>query len=247
MSTENKIYLQDRTVVVPGDLIAEGNFQIPWSPYIIRQGNKYFASVIGVVEVKDSIFEVIPLEGSHYYPRIGDTVIALVEDVELYGWTTDIKAPYSAYLPASSLLGRPANVGEDLRRYIDVGDYVIAKVESFDRTSDPVLSVKGKGLGRVSSGTVIDILPVKVPRVVGKGKSMLETLSTETGCDILVAQNGRVLANCPSKEKENILIMAIRTIERESHTKGLTDRIKKLIKESLGDKSVTSSEAQTNT
>ncbi|MEM1622438.1 MAG: RNA-binding protein, partial [Metallosphaera sp.] len=80
-----------------------------------------------------------------------------------------------------------------------------------------------------------------------KGKSMLETLSTETGCDILVAQNGRVLANCPSKEKENVLIMAIRTIERESHTKGLTDRIKKLIKESLGDNSVTSSEAQTNT
>ena len=56
MSTENKIYLQDRTVVVPGDLIAEGNFQIPWSPYVIKQGNKYYASVIGVVEVKDSIF-----------------------------------------------------------------------------------------------------------------------------------------------------------------------------------------------
>lgn len=83
MSGENKIYLQDKSVVAPGDLIAEGNFQIPWSPYIVKQGNKYFASVIGIVEVKDSVFEIIPLEGSHYYPRIGDTVIALVEDVEL--------------------------------------------------------------------------------------------------------------------------------------------------------------------
>ncbi|QKQ99907.1 RNA-binding protein [Metallosphaera tengchongensis] len=243
MSGNTKIYLQDKTVVVPGDLIAEGSFQIPWSPYIIKQDNKYYASVIGILDVKDSFFEVIPLEGSYYYPRIGDTVIALVEDIELYGWRTDIKAPYSAYLPASSLLGRPANVGEDLRRYIDIGDYVIAKVDSFDRTSDPQISVKGKGLGRVTSGTVVDILPVKVPRVIGKGKSMLETLTTETGCDVLVGQNGRVWANCPSKEKEEVLLIAIRTIEKESHTKGLTDRIKKLIKESLGDKSVTSSEA----
>ncbi|AEB96083.1 MAG: exosome complex RNA-binding protein Rrp4 [Metallosphaera sp.] len=247
MSGENKIYLQDKSIVVPGDLIAEGNFQIPWSPYIIKQSNKYFASVVGILEIKEPVFEVIPLEGSHYYPRIGDTVIALVKDVEQYGWIVDIKAPYSAYLPAASLLGRPANVGEDLRRYIDVGDFVIAKLESFDRTSDPTLSVKGKGLGRVSTGTVIDVLPVKVPRIVGKGRSMMDTLSTETGCDLIVAQNGRVWANCPSIEKEKILITAIRTIEQESHTKGLTDRIKKLIKESLGDKSVTSSEAQTNT
>ncbi|EHP69444.1 MAG: exosome complex RNA-binding protein Rrp4 [Metallosphaera yellowstonensis] len=239
----NKIYLQSRSIVAPGDLIAEGNFQIPWSPYIIKQGNKYYSSVLGLLEVRESTFEVIPLEGSFYYPKVGDTVVGLVEDVELYGWMTDIKAPYSAYLPASSLLGRPANVGEDLRRYIDVGDYIIAKVDSFDRTTDPVLSVKGKGLGRVSSGIVIDIMPVKVPRVVGKGKSMLEMLISETGCEILVAQNGRVWANCPSKEKENILIMAIRTIEKESHTKGLTDRIKKLIREALGDKNVASPEA----
>ncbi|MCI2414599.1 MAG: exosome complex RNA-binding protein Rrp4 [Candidatus Aramenus sp.] len=235
MSSNNKIYFPNRSIVVPGDLVAEGNFQVPWSPYYYKQGNKYYSTVIGLFEVKEPIFEIIPLEGSYYYPKIGDTVIGLVEDIELYGWILDIKSMYSAYLPASSLLGRSVNLGEDLRKFIDVGDYVIAKVENFDRTTNPVLNVKGKGLGRVAYGTVIDIMPVKVPRVIGKNKSMLEVLTSETGCEILIAQNGRIWANCPSKDKENILILAVKTIEAESHIRGLTDRIKSLIKEKIGE------------
>lgn len=239
----NKIYYQGRSIVLPGDILAEGNFQIVWSPYMYKQNNKYYSSVIGLFEPKGNVFEVIPLEGSKYFPRIGDIVIGLVEDIELYGWIVDIKAPYSAYLPALSLLSRPVNPGEDLRRYIDVGDYVIAKVEVFDRTTNPILSVKGKGLGRVTSGNIIEIMPVKVPRVIGKGKSMLEVLTSETGCDILVGQNGRIWANCPSKDMEDILFLAIKTIERESHIKGLTDRIRNMIKEKKGELNVTNSKA----
>lgn len=243
LNNNSKIYYQTRSIVLPGDVLAEGNFQIAWSPYTFKQNNKYYSSVIGLFEPKGNVFEVIPLEGSKYFPRIGDTVIGLVEDIELYGWIVDIKSPYSAYLPAMSLLGRPVNVGEDLRRYIDVGDYVIAKVEVFDRTTNPILSVKGKGMGRVTSGNIIDIMPVKVPRVIGKGKSMLEVLTSETGCEILVGQNGRIWANCPSKDMEDILFFAIKVIERESHIKGLTDRIRNLIKEKKGELNVANSKA----
>ncbi|EZQ03876.1 MULTISPECIES: exosome complex RNA-binding protein Rrp4 [Acidianus] len=246
LSNENnnkKLYYQERTIVSPGDLIAEGAFQIPWSPYIYKIENKYYSSVVGIFEPKENRFEVIPLKGSFYYPKIGDTVIGLVEDIETYGWIVDIKAPYSAYLPGSSLLGRSVNIGEDIRKYIDVGDYVIAKVENFDRTIDPILSVKGKGLGRIIHGNIIDIMPVKIPRVIGKNKSMMEVLTTETGCEMLVAQNGRVWANCPSKEMEDILIFSIDKIEHESHIKGLTDRIKNFIQEKKGELGVTESKA----
>ncbi|AEE93716.1 exosome complex RNA-binding protein Rrp4 [Acidianus hospitalis] len=242
-NSNNKIYFKSRSIVVPGDLIAEGSFQIPWSPYIYKLGNKYYSTVIGIVDPKDSTFEIIPLEGSHYYPRVGDTVIGLIEDVELYGWIVDIKAPYSAYLPALSLLGRPVNIGEDLRKYLDIGDYVIARVESFDRTINPVLTVKGKGLGRLNNGKIIDIMPVKVPRVIGKNKSMYELLTSETGCEMIVAQNGRIWANCPSKDMEEVLFLSIKTIERESHIKGLTDRIKELIEKKKGELNVTNSKA----
>ncbi|WP_338601149.1 exosome complex RNA-binding protein Rrp4 [Sulfolobus tengchongensis] len=247
MSQQQKILLQPRSIVVPGELVAEGEFQIPWSPYILKVSNKYYSTVVGLFDVKDTQFEIIPLEGSFYYPKIGDIVIGLIEDVEIYGWVVDIKAPYKAYLPALNLLGRPVNVGEDLRRYLDVGDYIIARIENFDRTVDPVLSVKGKDLGRISNGTVIEIMPVKVPRVIGKNKSMYETLTSKSGCSMLVANNGRIWANCPSRLSEEILIEAIRKIENESHIKGLTDRIKQFIEEKLGEKSASGGEAKINT
>lgn len=36
MSQSQKIVLQPRSIVVPGELLAEGEFQIPWSPSIWR-------------------------------------------------------------------------------------------------------------------------------------------------------------------------------------------------------------------
>ncbi len=245
--SQSRILVQPRTIVVPGDVIAEGDLKLTWSPYYLRVGDKFISTVVGMVNVKENYFEVIPLEGSFYYPKVGDIVIGLVKDIEPYGWTIDIKAPYSAYLPASSLLGRPVNAGEEVRKFMDVGDYVIAKVEDFDRTTDPILSLKGgKELGRINSGIVVDFMPNKVARIIGKGRNMLETLSSETGCSIYVAQNGRLLANCPSRTSEELLIFAIRTIEAESHIKGLTDKIKQLIREKAGGMSASNAETKVN-
>ncbi|AHC51017.1 RNA-binding protein [Sulfolobus acidocaldarius SUSAZ] len=235
MSQANKIYFEDRSIVTPGDLIAEGEFQVPWSPYYYKVNGKYYSGITGLITVKDgSMFEVIPLESSRYYPKVGDTIIGLVEDIEIYGWVIDIKSFYSAYLPASSLLGRPISPGEDVRRYLDVGDYVIAKIEAFDRTISPVLTVKGKGLGRIPLGTVMDIMPVKVPRVIGKNRSMIEVLTSESGCEIFVAQNGRIHIKCANNLIEEALIEAINIIQSESHTKGLTERIRNFLKQKLG-------------
>lgn len=245
----SKIFYQDRSIVTPGDLIAEGEFQVPWSPYFYKIGNKYYSAITGLLSVKEgNIFEVIPLEGQRYYPRIGDTVIGLIEDIEIYGWIVDIKSFYSAYLPASSLLGRAIAPGEDLRRFLNIGDYILAKVEAYDRTINPVLTVKGKGLGRISSGIIVEISPAKVPRVIGKNKSMLEVLTSETGCDIQVAQNGRILVKCANSLSEEALISAINVIQSESHIKGLTERIRAYLREKLGgSKNDASAEAKTNT
>lgn len=229
-----KIYVNDRQIVAPGDLLAEGELEIPWSPYIFREKSKYYASVTGIVEVKDGSLTVIPLKGSKYFPRVGDTVLGSIEDVELYGWSVDIKAPYLAYLPAISLLGRPVSPGEELRRYLDVGDYVIAKVEAFDRTTNPILTARGKDLGKVPEGMVISVSPVKIPRIIGKNRSMINTMSSLTGCNIEAFPNGMVWVRCPTKALEDLINDAIRIIEAESHTKGLTERITTFIASKLG-------------
>ncbi|MCG2910807.1 MAG: RNA-binding protein, partial [Sulfolobales archaeon] len=70
-----QIFVMDQQVVCPGDLLAEGDFEIPWSPYIYKESNRYYASVVGVVDVKNGTFTVIPLKGSKYWPRVGDTVL----------------------------------------------------------------------------------------------------------------------------------------------------------------------------
>jgi len=81
---------------------------------------------------------------------------------------------------------------------------------------------------KIEDGIIIEIQPSKVPRIIGKNGSMVSLLRQHTGCWIFVGQNGRVWIR---GESENIsrLVEAIRKIEREAHTTGLTDRISKFL------------------
>lgn len=227
-----KIYVNSRDLVTPGDILAEGNVEALNYPYVIKEGNYVVSTVVGLVDIQNNNkVGVIPLEG-FYYPKEGDMVIGIVEEIGVTHWEVNIRAPYKGVLTASDFLGRPFNPAqEDLSKYLNVGDVIIAKIESFDRTRDPLLTVKGKDLGKVTEGTIIEVDPSRVPRIIGKKKSMLNVLTSETGCNVVVAQNGRVLIKCPSEELEAILILAIKKIEREAHTSGLTERIREFILE----------------
>ncbi len=229
-----KLYVSNRQVVVPGDPIAEGDDVIVESPLIEKVGNRYYAVVIGLVTVSQEEGKVkiglIPLEGA-YIPKPGDIVVGVVEDIGLTHWEVDIRSPYRGILTIQEVLDRPFNPAtEQLQKYFDVGDYVVAKVAAFDRTRDPLLTVKGKGLGRVTEGVVVEIKPSRVPRVIGKKASMINMLVSETGCDFVVGQNGRILVKCPNKDLEEIAVLALRMIEREAHTTGLTDRVREFIR-----------------
>ncbi len=227
---EYKIYVENRQLVIPGEVLAEGDIEAA-SPFIYRFGNKLYSSIIGLVDIQDNKLNIIPLEG-YYFPKVGDLVIGLVIDVGITNWIVDIRAPYRAIMNASDVLNRQFNpIQDDLRRYFDVGDYVLAKIAIFDRVHNPVLTLKDKGLGKIVSGKIVEIAPSRVPRVIGKRRSMLNMLTEETGCDIVVAQNGRIWINCKDKQLEDILILALKKIELEAHTTGLTDRVRNFIRE----------------
>jgi len=57
---------------------------------------------------------------------------------------------------------------EDARKYLDVGEMVIASVIAFDRTRNPSLSCRDHNLGKIQKGTVIDVDATRVPRIIGK-------------------------------------------------------------------------------
>lgn len=214
-------------IIVPGERVSskvEGKH-----PYIIEISGSKIATVIGLLSKRDDKQTFVNLKGV-YMPEVGHVVIGLVESIGVTNWYVDINAPYQAILPASDFLGRPFNPAvDDLSRYLKPGDYVKAKIVLFDKTRNPVLSVQGEGLGRIVNGVIVDVTPSKIPRVIGRRRSMANMIEEKTGCSIFPAVNGRVHVECPNRELEMIAIMALKIIEAEAHTVGLTERIAKFI------------------
>jgi exosome complex component RRP4 len=52
----------------------------------------------------------------------------------------------------------------------------------------------------------------------------------ETGCDIIIGQNGRIVVKGSSREQEEMVVKVIRRIELEAHTTGLTNRIQEYLR-----------------
>lgn len=60
---------------------------------------------------------------------------------------------------------------------------------------------------------------------------MISMIKQETNCQIILGLNGVILVTGKEPEDEELAITAIKKIEQESHTSGLTDRITQLLKE----------------
>ena len=219
--------VEKKQLVVPGEQLAEDDYLPGENTYKIS-GNIY-ASRVGLVDFSGNKIYVVPLKGA-YIPCVDDPVIGKVTDIGMSGWTIDIGAPYPAMLLSSETFGpRQPFARTDLTKVFDVGDLVLARVISFDRTRDPLLTARDPGLGKVSSGRVIHISPVKIPRLIGRKGSMISMLKRETGCQISVGQNGVVLISGRMPFDESLAMSAVKMIEKEAHTHGLTDRIREMI------------------
>lgn len=223
------IVAEPKQVVAPGELLAEGDHLLGDNAF--RIGTQIYSACIGILEVDGNRVFVVPLKGN-YFPRSGDLVAGRVVDIGLSGWSVDIRAPYEAMLPASETPGPRGPRRRDLSTSYDVGDMVLAEVLAFDRTRDPLLTVKGPGLGKVSTGRVVEISAAKIPRLIGRKGSMISMLKKETDCQITVGQNGVVLVWGKSPQSERVAVEAIYMVEREAHTRGLTDRIREMISKS---------------
>ncbi|HID18510.1 TPA: hypothetical protein EYP27_03105 [Candidatus Bathyarchaeota archaeon] len=112
-----------------------------------------------------------------------------------------------------------------------IGDIIVAKVVAFDRTRDPAITVKERGLGKVEGGVIIDLTPTKVPRLIGKKGSMINMVKQLTGCELIAGQNGKVLIKGKNLKMVELAIHSVRMVEEQAHTSGLTDRIRRFIEE----------------
>jgi exosome complex component RRP4 len=222
------LIVEDRQLVLPGDLLADDDYKAGENTY--AEESKIFASKIGIVGSRRNVIHVIALRG-FYSPQVGDIVIGKVVSINLGGWVLDINSPYQAILFVSEVFERSFNPRKDeLSEVFNTGDMILAKVSGFDRTRDPVLTLRGRGLGKITHGRIIEMTSAKIPRLIGKKGSMIDMIKKGTGCQIVVGQNGRVLVRGKREEDVAFTIKIIRKIEEEAHTSGLTNRISELIK-----------------
>jgi len=222
------LFFENRELVTPGDLLAKGDYLA--GENVFRINDEVYATRIGLVEYSNKKVSVVALK-SFYVPSVNDIVIGKVVEVGTRGWMVEINSPFLALLRASDAFTKPFNPKNDeLTSILDVGDVIIAKIIAYDRTRDPLLTIREHGLGKVKSGQIVVITPTKIPRVIGRKGSMISMLKNETGCNITIGQNGVILVRGKNPVMEGIVVRAIKMIEKEAHTTGLTDRVTDMIR-----------------
>jgi len=192
-----------KEIVVPGDKV-DGKVE----SYVFKEGNSVYSMVLGVMDNREGYGRIVPLNGK-YFPQVEDYVVGVVTDVKRGGYVLDINSPYDAFLASR----RRYNNGEVI--FAKVGD--VSEVRSVSLTMDKQLY----------DGELMEIMAVKIPRVIGKNNSMVMLIKEKTKTDIYVGRNGRVWLKGGDIDKAK---KAILKIEKEAHTDGLTDRITEFLK-----------------
>ncbi len=209
----------ERVLVLPGDQVAGHGWKPGRGTY--RVGDRVFASVLGLYQPRPPLAQVVPLNG-RYIPKEGDEVIGTVVDVQGTFWLLNIGAPRWAPL---HMTGTPwsIEIGET-QKYLHVGDAVLVRVESLDPTGRIGVTMLGDDLGKLEGGTIITVSPAKIPRVIGRGASMIQTITRLTGARVAVGRNGRIWIDGPPEAIQRVA-ESLRLIDDEGHRPGLTERV----------------------
>ena len=211
-----------RSIVIPGQELPDGR---PGKNVYVRNG-KNISTVVGILNPVNGYVNVVPLKGV-YNPRVGDNVIGVVKDIASSLWVVDINSPYSALLSLSEGVNEFVDLTKtDLTKYYDYGDVIFGRIVTVTKTKTVFMSMKQRGARKLIGGRIIKVTPSKVPRIIGKGGSMVEMIKRKTDTQIVVGQNGVIWIRGRGREKA---IEAIIEIEKHSHVEGLTNYISEFL------------------
>lgn len=222
---------EKKKVVVPGDVIVSGQNYLPGEG-TIREKENIIATKFGLASINERFVKVIPLSGI-YVPRAGNVVIGKIENATSNGWVIDILSPYYGFLPLKEC--REFISRKDIGTFFNIGDMITAEVLSITPAGVD-LTMRGIGLHKLDGGMIIKINSNKVPRVIGKKGSMINLIKNETGCKIVVGQNGLIWIKSDSIESELLAKDAIMLIIEKSYVGGLTEKIKEFLEKHKKDK-----------
>ncbi len=220
----------ERRIVVPGEKIAEGMDFLP-SHGTYRLGENIHSKLIGLLDTQGRVVKVTPLAGV-YKPVRGDSVIGQINNCVGTGWVININAAHEAFLKDKEAMPSYSDTRIDPAKFYKEHDVIHTKIINVSNNDSSIhLGMRGREFRKLDPGVLVIIPPTKIPRLIGKQGSMINTVKDATNTRILVGQNGVVHV---SGEPENVMkaVRAIKKIDKYAHTRGLTGRIEKM----LGDK-----------
>ena len=211
-----------RSVLLPGDKL-EADQQAGSGTF--RRDGESHAAVLGFPSESSGYVNVHPLAG-RYSPRVGDKVIAICVETGPSLWRMDIGAFQNSMLHHSETDWK-VDFG-DTASFIGIGDAALAEVYMVDGSGSHQVTLKKDDCRKLYAGTIARISPPRVSRVIGKQGTMITLIREKTGCRIQVGQNGFVWID---GEPEQIARAqkAVETISREATSRGLTEKIEKLL------------------
>ena len=222
-----KRYESKKRHVLPGDFITTAPLRLQNN--VVLEGKRIISTTIGLSDVSDDSVRVISLTGV-YLPKIDDLVIGTIQYIHGNSWFADINSCYQGMLLGQDVFGRGSYpTKSEMEERLSKGDIIFAKIANSDRQREPLISIADQSLGKIDSGELVKISPAKIPRLIGKHGSMIQTIEGSTNATITVGQNGLIVVSCDETNGLLKALAAIRMVDEQAHLVNLTDKVKKML------------------
>ena len=213
--------------VLPGDFITTAPLRLQGN--VVLEGKRVIATTIGLSDVSTDNVRVISLTGI-YMPKIDDLIIGTITSIMGNSWFANINSCYQGMLLGQDVFGRGSYpTTNEMKERLDKGDIIFAKIANSDRQREPLISIADRNLGKIDSGELIRISPSKIPRLIGKHGSMIQTIEASTNATITVGQNGLIVVSCDETNGLLKALTAIRMVDEQAHLVDLTNKVKKML------------------
>ena len=213
--------------VLPGDFITTAPLRLQGN--VVLDGKRIISTAIGLSDISADSVRVISLTGV-YMPKIDDLVIGMIQYISGNSWFANINSCYQGMLLGQDVFGRGSYpTKNEMEERLTKGDIIFAKIANSDRQREPLISIADQSLGKIDSGELVKISPTKIPRLIGKHGSMIQTIEGSTNATITVGQNGLIVVSCDETNGLLKALAAIRMVDEQAHLVNLTDNVKKML------------------
>ena len=218
--------MSESQFVLPGDVIVTGDYRPEQN--VMLDGNRLMSTAVGFSEIEDNLVTVTPLTGL-YTPKTDDLVIGKIVSHNALSWEVDINSYYSGILTAFDIFGKDYSASrDDLSLKLNTCDVILARIANVG-SRDPLLTIIGENLGKIDSGELVKISPTKIPRLLGKHKSMIQSIEKSTNTTITVGQNGFIILKCDDSAGLQKAIASIKMIGMTHDDATLEEKVQNIL------------------